>query len=90
MLVFDTVIFSLTLYKAITIGRGVRLLDVMVRDGELNRPLPYVFGLKTSIPGAMYFSYEIFGAFTEKDHDVSEQGPLRYEFGKYFNPSGTP
>jgi hypothetical protein len=31
--VFDTVIFSLTLYKAFTIGRGIRLLDVIVRDG---------------------------------------------------------
>ncbi|KAH9953072.1 hypothetical protein BC827DRAFT_1387381, partial [Russula dissimulans] len=33
--VFDTVIFSLTLYKAFTIGRGIRLLDVIVRDGTM-------------------------------------------------------
>ena len=59
MLVFDTVIFSLTLYKAFIIGRGVRLLDVMVRDGESNRPLSCAFDLKPSISGAMYFSYEI-------------------------------
>jgi hypothetical protein len=33
MLVIDSVTFSLTLYKAFTIGRGIRLLDVIVRDG---------------------------------------------------------
>ena len=33
LLVFDSVIFSLTLYKAFTMGRGIRLLDVIVRDG---------------------------------------------------------
>jgi hypothetical protein len=27
------VIFSLTLYKAFTFGRGIPLLDVIVRDG---------------------------------------------------------
>jgi hypothetical protein len=32
-LVFDAAVFSLTIYKAITIGRGGRLLDVIVRDG---------------------------------------------------------
>ncbi|KAH9992124.1 hypothetical protein BJV77DRAFT_453649 [Russula vinacea] len=32
---FDSVIFSLTLYKAFTIGRGVRLLNVIVRDGTM-------------------------------------------------------
>ena len=33
MLIVDSVIFSLTLYKAISIGRGIKLLDVIVRDG---------------------------------------------------------
>ncbi|KAH9953088.1 hypothetical protein BC827DRAFT_194561 [Russula dissimulans] len=33
--VFDSVIFSLTLYKAFKIGRGVRLLNVIVRDGAM-------------------------------------------------------
>ncbi|KAI0246214.1 hypothetical protein BJV78DRAFT_177528 [Lactifluus subvellereus] len=33
--VFDSVIFSLTLYKAFTIGRGIRLLEVIVRDGTM-------------------------------------------------------
>lgn len=33
VLVFDSVIFSLTLYKAFTMGKGIRLLDVIVRDG---------------------------------------------------------
>ncbi|KAI0272849.1 hypothetical protein BGY98DRAFT_152955 [Russula aff. rugulosa BPL654] len=31
----DTAIFFLTLYKAFTIGRGVKLLDVLVRDGTM-------------------------------------------------------
>ncbi|KAI0246215.1 hypothetical protein BJV78DRAFT_177185 [Lactifluus subvellereus] len=35
VLVFDSVIFSLTLYKAFTIGRGIRLLEVIVRDGTM-------------------------------------------------------
>jgi len=29
------VIFSLTLYKAFTMGRGIRILDVIVRDGTM-------------------------------------------------------
>jgi hypothetical protein len=29
-------IFFLTLYKAFTIGRGIELLDVIVRDGALS------------------------------------------------------
>ena len=33
MPIFDSVIFSLTLYKAVTTGRGIRLMDVIVRDG---------------------------------------------------------
>jgi len=33
--VFDSVIFSLTLYKAFKIGRGVRLLNMIVRDGTM-------------------------------------------------------
>jgi len=33
--VFDSVIFSLTLYKAFVIGRGTRLLNVIVRDGTI-------------------------------------------------------
>ncbi|KAI0271167.1 hypothetical protein BGY98DRAFT_204449 [Russula aff. rugulosa BPL654] len=34
-LAFDTVIFFLTLYKAFKIGRGVKLLHVIVRDGTM-------------------------------------------------------
>ncbi|KAI0280058.1 hypothetical protein BGY98DRAFT_378277 [Russula aff. rugulosa BPL654] len=34
-LVFDSVIFFLTLYKAFTIGRGIKLLYVIVRDGTV-------------------------------------------------------
>ncbi|KAI0246884.1 hypothetical protein BJV78DRAFT_94907 [Lactifluus subvellereus] len=35
VLVFDSVIFFLTLYKAFTIGKGIFLLDVIVRDGAV-------------------------------------------------------
>ncbi|KAH9953183.1 hypothetical protein BC827DRAFT_1249848 [Russula dissimulans] len=35
VLAFDSVVFSLTLCKAFTIGRGIRLLDVIVRDGAI-------------------------------------------------------
>jgi len=31
----DSVVFSLTLYKALKVGRGVQLLDVIVRDGTM-------------------------------------------------------
>ena len=33
VLVIDSAIFSLTLYKAFSMGRGIRLLNVIVRDG---------------------------------------------------------
>ncbi|KAH9953177.1 hypothetical protein BC827DRAFT_1159375 [Russula dissimulans] len=35
LLAFDSAIFSLTLYKAFTMGRGIRLLDVIVRDDKI-------------------------------------------------------
>jgi len=35
-LAFDSVIFFFTLYKAFTIGKGVELLNVIVRDGALS------------------------------------------------------
>ncbi len=35
-LVFDSVIFSLTLYKAFAVGRGIKLLNLIVRDGALH------------------------------------------------------
>ncbi|KAI0246886.1 hypothetical protein BJV78DRAFT_95391 [Lactifluus subvellereus] len=35
VLIFDSVIFSLTLYKAVTFGRDIPLLDVIVRDGAM-------------------------------------------------------
>ncbi|KAI0246881.1 hypothetical protein BJV78DRAFT_94696 [Lactifluus subvellereus] len=35
VLIFDSVIFFLTLYKAFTIGKGIFLLDVIVRDGAV-------------------------------------------------------
>ena len=67
MLLFDCVIFFLTLYKAFTMGRGIRLLHVMVRDGASNRVIFTLLLLSQSfVSGAMYFSYEIY-LFVEKD-----------------------
>ncbi|KAI0290709.1 hypothetical protein BC826DRAFT_1106321 [Russula brevipes] len=58
VLVFDSLIFSLTLYKAFTIGKGIRLLDVIVRDGTMYfsyDPLR-LFPIKTStIPSRALF-----------------------------------
>ncbi|KAH8979738.1 hypothetical protein EDB92DRAFT_1954688 [Lactarius akahatsu] len=45
MLVFDSAIFSLTLYKAITMGRGIRLLDVIVRDGAMYYSALFIMNL---------------------------------------------
>ena len=49
VLIFDILIFSLTLYKAFTIGRGIKLLDVIVRDGASNQVLPCTFKHNPSI-----------------------------------------
>ena len=45
MLGFDSVIFFLTLYKAFTIGRGVRLLNVIVRDGASSSVILWAMNL---------------------------------------------
>jgi hypothetical protein len=45
VLVFDSVLFSLTLYKAFKIGRGVNLLYVIVRDGALSLIMHWAMGL---------------------------------------------
>ncbi|KAH9953077.1 hypothetical protein BC827DRAFT_193660 [Russula dissimulans] len=42
---FDSVIFSLTLYKAFKEGRGVRLLDVIVRDGAMYFSVLFIINL---------------------------------------------
>jgi hypothetical protein len=56
--IFDGVIFFLTLYKAFTLGKGVRLLDMIVRDGASNR-ISCTRSL-IIVLGTMYFSYELF------------------------------
>ena len=58
MVIFDSVVFFLTLYKAFTFGRGIPLLDVIVRDGASSR-VTYSPNL-IIISGTMYFSYEPF------------------------------
>jgi len=45
VLIFDSVIFSLTLYKALTIGREIPLLDVIVRDGAMYFSVLFVVNL---------------------------------------------
>jgi hypothetical protein len=45
VLVFDGAIFSRTLYKAFTTGRGIRLLNVIVRDGVSCSMPPGLLGL---------------------------------------------
>jgi len=45
LLVIDSVTFSLTLYKAFTIGRGIRLLDVIVRDGTMYFFIVFIMNL---------------------------------------------
>jgi len=45
VLIFDIVIFSLTLYKALTIRREIPLLDVMVRDGAMYFSVLFIVNL---------------------------------------------
>ena len=52
---FDSVIFFLTLYRAFKIGRGVKLLHVIVRDGALSLVMYYAM-VSSSMSGTMYFS----------------------------------
>ena len=42
---FDSVIFSLTLYKAFTVEERVNILYVIVRDGALGLVIHYAKGL---------------------------------------------
>ncbi|KAI0246875.1 hypothetical protein BJV78DRAFT_93988 [Lactifluus subvellereus] len=44
-LIFDITIFSLTLYKAFTIGKGIPLLDVIVRDGAIYFSVLFIMNL---------------------------------------------
>ena len=67
MLVFDSVIFSLTLYKAFTTGRGIRLLDVIVRDGVSCSILSGLMSLMLYYAGTMYYSYEAASRFVKEN-----------------------
>lgn len=67
VLVFDSVIFSLTLYKAFTTGRGIRLLDVIVRDGASCSILSCVLSLMSFHAGTMYYSYEAASRFVKEN-----------------------
>jgi hypothetical protein len=92
LLLFDIVIFSLTLYKALTVGRSILLLNLIARDGASNQILPCTFNLNHPSPilAAMYFSYELFCLFADKDLDDSEQGTFHHQSREYFDSSGTP
>jgi len=43
--VFDSIVFTLTLYKAFKMGRGIRLLDVIVRDGTIYFSVLFIMNL---------------------------------------------
>ena len=68
VLVFDCVAFCLTLYKAFTMGSGIRLLNVIVRDGRssLVSNTSRIRIHHPHVPGTMYFSYESFCLFADK------------------------
>ena len=53
MSIFDSVIFSLTLYKVFTLGRGIPLLDVIVRDGTFGL-VTYALSLIVHIRGHVF------------------------------------
>ncbi|KAH9960210.1 hypothetical protein BC827DRAFT_1376884 [Russula dissimulans] len=62
----DSVIFSLTLYKALKIGRGVQLLDVIVRDGTmyfLYEPFSLLTGKTLTTPNRVLFIMNLVNIF---------------------------
>ncbi|KAH9953073.1 hypothetical protein BC827DRAFT_1250682 [Russula dissimulans] len=63
---FDSVIFSLTLYKAFTAGKGIRLLNVIVRDGTiyfLYEPLSLFIDENPTIPNSVLFIMNVSNIF---------------------------
>ena len=84
MLILDVAIFSLTLYKAIAIGREVQLLDVIVRDGA-SRKITYNYLLSLFIPtqgpctsrmgNSFIFLYEIL-TFSERVLSIMNLGNI--------------
>ncbi|KAH9963066.1 hypothetical protein BJV74DRAFT_871073 [Russula compacta] len=45
VLIYDCGVFCLTLYKAVTMGRGIKLLNVIVRDGTMYFSALFVINL---------------------------------------------
>jgi hypothetical protein len=87
---FDSVIFSLTLYKAFTIGRGVQLLNVIVRDGASSSG--ETLGSESHHPcQALCISRTIHSVcWSLKSLKDSEQGTVLYESREYYDPPGVP
>jgi len=63
LLVWDSVIFSFTLYKAFTIGRGIPLLDVIVRDGAMYFSVLFIVNLGNIL--VLWFSPPLMKTSTE-------------------------
>ncbi|KAH9005424.1 hypothetical protein EDB86DRAFT_3071124 [Lactarius hatsudake] len=79
MLVFDSTIFSLTLYKAFTMGRGIRLLDVIVRDGAMYYSALFIMNL-TNILILLFAPVSSHGqvpAWTQFSHAIELQPLLK-------------
>lgn len=90
MLGFDSVIFSLTLYKAFTIGRGVRLLNVIVRDGASSLVIiPWAMSLIIRVRHHVLLVRVILFFGPLKNLKDPRQGAVLHESRKYYDPSGT-
>ena len=81
-------IFSLTLYKAFTIGRGVELLYVIVRDGALSLVIYEAKGLIIHVRHHVFLVRAILVARRYKELQRFLQGTVLYEFMEYHDPSG--
>jgi hypothetical protein len=87
MLVWDSVIFSFTLYKAFTIGRGIPLLDVIVRDGASSSMKTYARRLISHHRGLVLLVCAVLAVF-DKIFDNPLKCTLYCEFRKYFGALG--
>ena len=86
-LLFDSAIFSLTLYKAFMIGRRINLVNVILRDGTLGLVIHYAEDL------IIYFRHYVLlvRAFlflaVKKKLNGFEQGTFPLEFWEYHDSS---
>ena len=59
LLAFDTIIFTLTLYKAIVVAQvgEVRLVKLLMRDGKQKKIVILTLPVLINIIGTMYFGF---------------------------------